>query len=135
MLIYKSLDAARAAEPGLVVTAQGENAPAGTFEKDWGYRLRGAGLPGGEIGWLLTFAGLGSGFGEANGWLIAYEIVHDEKTGRLAMLRRDWDTRLDDSELEHVRQIDGLWDARRRHDDGEADLDVLDAELQGARLP
>ena len=136
MLIYESIEDANAGEPGLRVTPQGEYAEPGTVEADWGYRLRGAGLPGGKVGWLLTFAG--SGYDSTIpviGWLIAYEIAHNEKTGRVAVLRREWDSVTDKAELARIRKQETIWDYTRRHEIGEGDLDTLDAHLVGVQLP
>ncbi|MGO2519960.1 MAG: hypothetical protein ACTH8F_07555 [Microbacterium sp.] len=134
MLIYETLDDARAGEPGLSVTPQGERSADETFEADWGYRLRGAGLPGGDVGWLLTFAGIGSGFGDDHrGWLIAYEIDHDSKSGRVAVLRRDWDSATDRAEISKLRELD-LWDAGQRRSQGEADIEAVDELLSGEQL-
>ncbi len=137
MKIDDTLQDAMDAEPGLVLTAQGAHGKAGYFERDWGYRLRGAGLPGGSAGWLLTFAALGSGFaGNETGWLLAYEIVDNVKTGRVAVLRRNWESAVDDVELTRTRLNSELWaDALRNVDgQGEADIDEIDAAIAGAVL-
>ena len=141
MIIYPALDDAMAAEPGLIVTAQGETSPASHFERDWGgYRLRGAGLPGGSIGWLLTFAGQGSGwYPTSPGWLIAYEIVHNSKSGRIAVLRRNWSPATDEAERKRVIRDTSVWSeapaaASSDTGHGEADLDVIDRSLSGTIL-
>lgn len=137
MIIYDTLQEAMDAEPGLVLTAQGQRGTSGCFEKDWGYRLRGAGLSGGAAGWLLTFAGKGSGMARAErGWLVAYAIVDNEKTGRVAILRRNWDSITDDAELTRVRLDQTLWSGKQRDVDGEgeADIEAVDAFIGGAVL-
>lgn len=140
MIVYSTLAAAMAAEPGLHLLDDGQFAPAGRYERDWGYRLRGGGLPGGEVGWLLTFAGQGAGMAPSEwgpketGWLIAYEIAHSSKTGRVAILRRDWDSGTDWSELHRVHASSALWDARNQPLQGEADLDDVDANIAGTQL-
>lgn len=135
MLIYDTFATARSDEPELLLLEDGTFASANQFERDWGYRLRGTGLPGGEIGWLLTFSGVGSGFGaDGVGFLIAYEISHNTKTGRVGVLRREWDGKTDDAERNRITQTTSIWNAQGHHHVGEADIDVVDAAVLGTRI-
>lgn len=126
--IYDTLEDARAAESGLVVLAQGQSSPKDAFESDWGYRLRGHGLPGGGNGWLLTFAGTRS-ITPAVGFLIAYEIDQNSKTGKVAVLRRAWTHALDDNYRKRVQADPAIWNTHQRDERGEADIDDVDKAL------
>jgi hypothetical protein len=130
MKIHSTFEAAESAEPGLVLRRPGNHVPTSNSEMDWGFRLRGGGLPGGEHGWLLTFARKDHAFApNASGWLIAYEIDRNKKTGRVAIVRREWDSNIDDAQLKLIKSDATIWDSARRDEDGEADIDVIDKKL------
>ena len=138
MKIYQSIDNFNSTEGALARTEVGGP---GSLEADWGgMRLRGAGAPGGRHGWLVTFlVDGGKGFftqleeRSTKGWLIAYEIIEDAKTGRLGLLRRGWNGELDAAALQRFRASEG-YSLEARDTTGEYDIDVLDAELPGPVL-
>lgn len=136
MLIYDTIDQANQAE-GIHATPQGESSPGKWAEADWGYRLRGQGLPGGgRGGWLLTYIFNGAPFSPSpsrTGTLIAYEIINDTKTGRVAILRRDWTGALDEEWIQKV-QASPEWKLNDRNDSGEDDIDRIDNLLPGPTL-
>ncbi|MFC3297883.1 hypothetical protein [Clavibacter michiganensis] len=135
MRIYNTIEEFKTAENA---PASREDEQTTTAEADWGYRLRGAGVPGGnEHGWLLTFLmaerpGVGGIAG--SGWLIAYEIMGARKTGRIALLRRDWTAEIDQAEIRRTRAEAWWGGAAQRNTIGEADLETVDYELAASML-
>lgn len=135
MLIYNSIEEINRAE-AIVAVEQGKPSPGGWGEADWGYRLRGEGLRGGEHGWLLTFIFYGAPFSpDPNrvGTLIAYEIKNNSKTGRVAVVRRDWSGAADDEWMKKIKSST-QWSFKGRDSKGEADLAIIDEMLPGLKL-
>lgn len=137
MKIYSTVSDLNAAEGAM---AKEQMVQGGPPEADWAYRLSGAGAPGGKHGWLVTFL-LDDRHGatwdlanpEITGLLIAYEILNDSKTGRVGVLRRNWNGALDAAELQKLRaQPD--YKLSSRYTNGEYDIDVLDRQLPGPVL-
>lgn len=106
-------------------------------EADWGYRLGGAGRPGGNGGgWLLTFArGVRHPSPDEVGHLIAYDIDrHNKKTGQCVLLRSPWAEDDDDRSLARARQSSWWDDSNSDSKGGVADLDMVDRHIGGSML-
>lgn len=127
MKIYDSLDELSAAIGLPVLEPSTDDRTGGApAESDWGFRLRGLGLPGGmpHGGWLLTFAR--KRFNSSTGHLIAYEISPQNiKTGRCALLRSPWDEETNDSERART-YASPIWSGSMHDLGGEADLAAVD---------
>jgi hypothetical protein len=114
--------------------------PQGQFispESDWGMRLGGHGLPGGnDGGWLLThLRHNGDPDGYKPTWLIAYEIGKGfGKTGRIGLLRENWDGKTDREWRTKAQAEPGWKGGRHNEPGGEADIDVVDQMLPGPVL-
>lgn len=138
MKIYPTVADFNAAEGA---TAKAQMIFNGAPESDWGYRLRGAGAPGGRHGWLVTFLNADPHIDpfsvagpRSTGWLLAYEIVNNSKTGRVGLIRRDWNGPVDAAERTKA-QSQPSWNTDNRNDDGgEYDIDQLDRELPGEMI-
>lgn len=91
--------------------------PTGGFtnERDWFYYAKGRGAPAGGR-WLVTLAYpdsmrssvlLGPPDQPQGGWLVAYEIDHDDKkTNRIIVLAGPWDLRTDGELHDRCRLVD-----------------------------
>lgn len=132
MLIYDSIETANEAE-SLQIRPRGTPGSSEIHEADWGYRLRGHGMPGGrDGGWLLTFQYTQSA---PAGTLIAYEIRDDERTGRVGIVRRDWQRADDQRHLDATKQqLSQPWQGANMQPGGEADLEEIDELLPGQKL-
>jgi hypothetical protein len=124
MRIYESIHEFTTAEHA---PASGNPEPIAP-EEDWGYRLRGAGLTGGTNGWHLTYL-----HHDDPGLLIAYEISNNKKTGRIALLRRNW-TRAYNDHWKHHTQTSTHWTPTTRDTTGEADIDHIDTAIAGPTI-
>jgi hypothetical protein len=109
-------------EYGVRLSGQGEF---NTSEFDWGYRLRGYGLPGGPGGgWLLAHL-------PDHDMLVAYEIGPNDsgKTGRVVLVRDNFTRADNDAAFEKLEQQPWWRGDAIDKVGGEADLDEIDAFL------